>query len=204
MVGRCLMIGLVLFVISIAIGCGGAQSRLGQPGIASDAGQAAMTKYDSNGDGAIDGSELDKVPALKTTLKRVDKNSDGKVTPDEIDERIAAWKKSQVALTRVMAQVRQNGRPLADAHVTLVPESFLGEAIKPAQGTTDSTGAAHLRISSDPDEAGVHLGYYRIEVSKKGPDGKEIVSPQYNTETILGVEITPDDATSDRLMVDIK
>src|SRR5690606_16850848 len=98
----------------------------------------------------------------------------------------------------------QNGRPLSDATVTLVPEAFLGDSVKPAQGVTDSTGTAHLRISDDPDEAGVHLGYFRVEVSKKGPDGKELIPERFNAHTEVGAEVTPDDAGSDRITVDIK
>ncbi len=61
----------------------------------------------------------------------------------------------------------------------------------------------HLAISSSPDEAGVHLGFFRIQVSKKKADGTETIAARYNTETELGVEITPEDPNSDRLTVDL-
>lgn len=189
--------------ILACVGCSNAPSRLDPPGIPEDAGQAAVTKYDANGDGLIGGDELAKVPALKATLKRVDANGDGLVSAEEINERIAAWQKSRVALTRVAATVRRDGQPLSGAVVTLVPESFLGDAVKAAKGTTDGSGNVHLEISSDPDERGVHLGYYRVEVTLAGADGKEQIPARFNTETEQGTEITRDDPTSDHLVVNL-
>jgi hypothetical protein len=194
---------MALIAVAACCGCSGRQSRLAAPGIDRNAGQAAITKYDANGDGALSGDELNKVPAFKASLKRLDSNGDGKVSPDEIAERVAAWRRSQLAITRVVANIRQNQRPLADAQVTLVPEDFLGPAVMPAQGSTDASGSAHLRISASPDEAGVHLGFYRVQVSKKTPDGKEMIPARYNTETELGVEITPDDPNADRITFDV-
>jgi hypothetical protein len=194
----------VAFLALVAlVGCSGRPGRLGQPEFSADAGEQAVSKYDANGDGSIGGEELEKVPAFKATLKRVDTNSDGQISPEEVNARIAAWRKSQVALTRVAANVRMGGRPLPDATVKLVPENFLGDAVKPAQGTTDASGSAHLQISPDPDESGVHLGYYRIEVTKSGADGKEQIPARYNAETELGTEITRDDPNSDRLTLDL-
>lgn len=186
-----------------ALGCSGKPGRLEPPAIPSDAGQQAVTKYDANGNGAIDGDELGKVPALKASLKRVDANGDGQVTPEEITARIDAWRKSRVALTRVTATVRRDGRPLSDAVVTLAPESFLGDAVKAARGTTDNSGSTHLEISRSPDESGVQLGFYRIEVSKQGADGQEQIPARYNAETELGVEVTRDDPSSERITVDL-
>src|SRR5690606_15510952 len=89
--------------------------------------------------------------------------------------------------------VMQSGKPVANAEVTFVPESFLGPGIKQAQATTDSDGGAHMKISDDPDESGVHLGYYRVEVSKKQPRGKETLPASNNSKTKHGVEVAPDD-----------
>lgn len=181
-------------VLIVAGGCSGRPGRLLPPGIPAEAGQEAVTKYDANGNGAIDGDELSKVPALKATLKRVDKNGDGEVSAEEITERIAAWQKSKLAITRSIVTLRRDGRPLANATVTIVPESFLGPSVKAANGTTDATGSASLQISSNPDERGVHLGYYRVEVTKPGSDGKEQLPARFNSETELGTEIIGDAA----------
>lgn len=202
-IARRLILSLVGISIAAGGGCTGKPSRLAAPTIDRNAGQAALSKYDQNADGSLSGDELKKVPAIYAALKRIDSNSDGQVSADEISSRIAVWQNSGIAITKVVAYVRHNQRPLAGAQVTLVPEEFLGTAVKPAGGTTDQSGAAPLRISASPDEAGVHLGFYRIEVSKKDANGKEIIPARFNTETNLGVEISSDDPASDRISIDL-
>lgn len=191
-------------LVMCCLGCSGAQSRLAQPGIDSRAATAAIERYDSDGDGMIGGEELAKVPSFKAAMKRIDKDGDGKVSAAELEDRLAVWLNSQLALTRVVAVVRQNGRPLADAEVTFVPESFLGSEVKSAKGITDASGTAYVKISDHPDERGVHLGFYRVEVSKKKPDGTEALPARYNTNTEIGVEVAPDDAEIGRLIIDMR
>ena len=192
---------LFLSVILLA-GCNRGPTPLRVPRIDA-AGAAAIEQFDSDHDGALSGAELNKVPAIKTNLKRADTNGDGKVTPEEIDARIAAWHKSGLAVTKIFATVRQSKQPLEGALVTMVPESFLGPNIKPATGTTDATGMTFLTISAKPEEAGMHLGYYRIEVSKKRPDGTETIPDRYNKNTDLGAEITAEDNSAERIALDI-
>lgn len=189
--------------LPVIAGCLGSQPRLNAPKIASDAAEAAVAKYDANSDGAIAGDELNKVPALKASLKRVDKNKDGKVTADEISERIASWQKSGIGLTRAVAWVRQSGQPVSDVEVTFVPEEFLGSNFKSASGTTDSGGSTHLSISAKPDERGIQLGYFRVQLSKKDRDGKETLPARFNTESEFGAEIAPDDPDLARITFDI-
>lgn len=197
--GTALLVGML-----VVGGCAHGPAALVPPHIARNASSAAIEKYDTDHDGAIGGAEIAKVPALKVTLKRVDANGDGKITSDEIDARIAAWQKSGIALARTQAVVRQNGQPLADAQVTLVPESFLGENIQAASGHTDSRGMTFLSVPNPkPGEAGVHLGYYRIEVSKKKPDGSESIPAKFNKETELGAEVTTEDTSAERISVDL-
>jgi hypothetical protein len=184
-------------------GCPSSPSRLSAPTIAGDAAAAAIKKCDANGDGAIGGDELNKAPSIKAAVKRIDANNDGKVTADEIDERIAVWKKSGIAITRAVAWVRQGGRPLADVDVTFIPEDFLGPNLKPVVSKTDTSGAAYLQISGKPEERGIALGFYRVELSKKGADGKDTIPARYNSETTLGAEITPDDPNLARITFDI-
>lgn len=198
-----LRITLLLLVLTFTFGCSNSPPRLVGPKIDSGAAAAAVAKYDANGDGAIAGDELSKVPALKASLKRVDTNGDGKVSAEEIDARIAAWQKSGIGLTRPIAWVRQGGRPVPDVEVTFVPEDFLGPNIKPAHGGTDANGSAYVQISNDPDGRGAALGYYRVQLSKKGPDGKEMLPPNCNTETEFGVEVTSEDPGLARLNFDI-
>jgi hypothetical protein len=149
--------------------------------------------------GAIEGEELDKVPALKTTLKRVDKDGDGKVTAEEIQQRVESWRASKTALMRFVVTVERNGQPIEGATVTFIPESFLGESLKTAKGVTRGSGSAAIEISRDPDESGIQLGYYRIEVTKPDASGKESIPARFNTETELGAEICRDDPNADML-----
>lgn len=192
-----------LLALSASAGCSGRPSRLAPPVIPDDAGQQAVAKYDASGDGAINGDELAKAPALKAAVKRIDANGDGNVTAEEINARVAVWKNSRVAITRVAVKVRRDGLPLAGATVKLVPDEFLGPAVKPAQAVTDASGTAHLKISDDPAERGVNLGFYRVEVTRPDASGKETIPARYNTATELGTEITRDDPNADRLAIDL-
>jgi len=190
---------LSLLTLLAAVGCSGKPGRLDPPSIPDDAGQQAVATYDSNGNGTIEGDELAKVPALKATVKRVDSNGDGAVSAEEIDARINAWRKSRVAITRGDAKVIRDGQAVAGAVVKLIPEPFLGPNLKVAQGMTGPDGACFIEIARNPDESGVHLGYYRIEVTQPGPDGKERIPARYNAETELGTEITSDEPASLKL-----
>lgn len=196
-------VGTAVALLLVINGCSGKPGRVAAPTIPNDAGEQAVAKYDANGNGAIDGDELVKVPALKVTLKRVDKNGDGKVTADEINERVAAWRRGGAGIMRVAVKVTRDGNPLSGAIVKLVPESFLGSAIKIAQATTRSNGTGFLEISRDPSEAGVQLGYYRIEVSLPGPDGQEQIPARFNVQTEYGAEVTLDDPTADQITLNI-
>lgn len=57
-----------------------------------ETGQAAIAKYDANGNARLDGTEIDKCPALKHAVKevrdKIDSNGDGMLTADEITARI--------------------------------------------------------------------------------------------------------------------
>lgn len=196
-------VGTAVALLLVINGCSGKPGRVAAPTIPNDAGEQAVAKYDTNGNGAIDGDELVKVPALKVTLKRVDKNGDGKVTAEEINERVAAWRRGGAGIMRVAVKVTRDGNPLSGATVKLVPESFLGSAIKMAQATTRSNGTGFLEISRDPTEAGVQLGYYRIEVSLPGPDGQEQIPARFNVQTEYGAEVTLDDPTADQITLNI-
>lgn len=190
---------LILSASITIVGCSGKPGRLDPPSIPDDAGQRAVTAYDANGNGTVEGDELAKVPALKTALKRVDANNDGQVSAEEINERINAWRKSRVAITRGDATVTLDGRPVSGAVVKLIPEPFLGPALKAAQGTTGPDGSCFLEIARNPDESGVQLGYYRIEITQPDADGKERIPARYNVQTELGAEITNGEPASLKL-----
>jgi hypothetical protein len=168
-----------------------------QPEIdASSAGSQAIEMYDTNGDGKVAGDELEKAPGLKSAIKRLDKDGDGAVNAEEVAERIETWQAGKTALMSIQFTVVLNGQPLEDATVTFEPETFLGEEIKKAVGTTDSfgTGAPSVPLELRPTKdtpAGIAYGLYLVKISKV-VDGKESVPAKYNEQTTLGQEVMHD------------
>ena len=87
--------------------------------------------------------------------------------------------------------ITQAGQPLAGAAVTLTPEPCLAGEIKPAAGTTGTTGVAAPKIDGS-EFPGVSPGMYRVAVSKKDEQGRETLDGKFNSATTLGVEVAPD------------
>ena len=127
---------------------------------------------------------------IAAPLKKIDKNNDGKLSPDEIAERLAYFQQSGMQLN-VVADIYLDGRPLGGATVTLVPEKFMGPATKPATATTDEEGMGQFRIEGSGDP--IAPGYYRVKVSKN-VGGRETVPAKFNEQTTLGQEIVPEGA----------
>jgi hypothetical protein len=173
-------------------GCSSSPTRVKPPAIdPRQAAQQALAEYDTNGNGFIDGDELKKSPALMSALKDIDKNGDGKISAEEITQRIEAWQASKLGIKVLQCKVLLDGAPLAGATVNLVPEKFLGPNVLPATGTTNEQGFVNLSIAaSDPSPAkrGVHIGLYRIEISKQS-NGKEMLPAKYNVNSELGQEV---------------
>lgn len=175
----------MLLVFSGLSGCGSS----GPPRIVPDlpdasAADKAMELYDTNRDGFLDAKELEKAPGLKAALKQ----KDGKISKEEIAERIKGWADSHFGRVRVPCRVTHNGIPLGGAKVTFVPETFLGGTLQPGSGTTSVTGDVNVSCASGADSPvpGLSLGFYRVEITKAG----ENIPAKYNTETTLGAEVT--------------
>lgn len=149
----------------------------------------AMVEYDTNKDGFLDAKELDACPAFRSAMKRMDRNSDGKLSSDEVLERIAFV--SRYTPLSLAVLVILDGTVLPGATVTLVPEKFMGTACKPFTVTTESGGIGLFK-HVDGKQGLVPLGYYRVEVSKKNATGQELIPEKYNTKTTLGQEVAPD------------
>ena len=172
-------------------GCRRGPVRIYPPVInASVAAAKAIEQYDTNGDGKLDRAELDACPALKSAFRRIGAAGDEAITAARIAARIRQWQDSRAGRLSLNGIVLRNGRPLADAQVRFVPEKFLGDKMKIASGTTDSSGVAVLSIpTSGPDDPpGIPPGFYRVEITAPG-DG---VPAKYNTESVLGLEVAVD------------
>jgi hypothetical protein len=186
-----------LFLAS-TVSCQRGPAAVKQPSInASSAGKLAMEQYDTNGDGKVAGDELEKAPSLKAALPRLDKDGDNAVTADEVAARVNAWKEMKTAMTGVPCKVTLDGQPLVEATVTLEPEAFLGDEVKTASATTNAFGQAGPTIPKEqrPDPTlpgGAHFGLYKVRISKIA-NGKETIPPRYNTQTVLGLEVSYDE-----------
>ena len=176
-----------LVLLSISA-CSGPRVKLPKLSPA-QAGRRAVKQYDADGNGAISEDELDNCPGLKVAMVSVDSDGDGRLVAEEITDRLEAQRATGVALASINCFVQLNGKPLAGASVRFVPEEFLGEGIKVASGTTGLGGTATMSIAGQ-EFPGVHCGFYRVEISKLNANGKETVSAKYNSETILGQEVS--------------
>jgi hypothetical protein len=191
-------------------GCGGGASRVHPVKIdASAAATGAMELYDKNADGALDDDELSAVPGIKKYLSHYDRDSDGKVSRDEIAARLESWGNQKLALFSAPLAIRLDGRPLGDAEITLVPESYLGPNVKPATGITMDNGLANLshadedlpKSSNGRPIPGVFAGTYKVQVTHAG----RRIPAKYNTATVLGEEVAHDINQDDNpIIIDLK
>lgn len=181
----------------LLVGCSGGPNSVQLPSFdPGDAGDRAMAKYDTDGDGFVAGEELENAPGLSAALKNLDTNTDGKVSAEEVAERIRTWQASQIGLMSFSCDVLLDGRPLESGTVTYDPEEFLGGAVQQAVGEI-ATGTAYPLIPKEkrptPDTPpGIQAGIYKVRISRI-ENGKETIPAKYNTETTLGHEVSRDD-----------
>jgi hypothetical protein len=175
----------ILFVL--ATGCAGPNAPLTAPEYDPDAmADAALKQFDGNGNGTIEGVELNACPALKAAMPAIDKNKDKAISRDELVERFRSYKEAGVGAVSVSCTVRLNGQPLEGATVTFVPEDCMKGTVKGGSGATDAEGVA--QVKGEGGLPGLPLGLYRVTVSKSS-GGSEQIPARYNAQTTLGAEI---------------
>lgn len=156
------------------------------------AGVKAMEMYDTNKDGKISGEELDKCPAIKAALSRIDPTGQNIVTADAIDARVQKWIESKLACRPYNCMITHNGQPFAGATVTFIPEKFLGDKVPKATGKTGKDGRVSISLhkASPTDPQGVGPGFYRIVITKEGVS----IPDKYSTEAgaVFGDEVARD------------
>jgi hypothetical protein len=153
----------------------------------------AMELFDADKDGKISGAELDKAPGVKAALDVMNTDSEKGVTKQDIAKRIQSWMDSKVGRMTIACTVLRNGQPLSGATVKFVPEKFLDKIMpEVAVGITSESGMAMISLPTsrgpDGDPPGIHLGMYRVEITKEGED----IPAKYNSETVLGQEASID------------
>lgn len=193
-----------LFAAACCAGCGNSEGVTVPAYSPGSSASQALTLFDENKNGSLEGSELINCPGLQSALPRVDQNGDGKLTSSEISARIGYYKAQAVGLTSVQCVVLRNGQPVPNAKVTFVPEEFMKKTLQPATGTTDSSGRTGMKREG-LDFPGIQVGMYRVQVSLPNEAGEESLPPQYNEQTILGAEVASDVPDLERgLVFDLK
>lgn len=176
----------------VAGGCSGAPGRLTPPKVsANGAADEAFELYDQNQDGSLAKSELAECPGLTHAFTSYDTDGSGQLSHDEIAAGIRVWSEGKMGMTSWPFQVRFNGRPLDGAQVKLVPEPFLGGAVKSASGESGPGGHGALGMAMDdlpsnaPKRPLIQPGLYRVEITHPSTP----IPAKYNTESTLGLEV---------------
>lgn len=153
-----------------------------------------LEKYDADRGGSISQTEAVACCGLAPHFDLYDANQDGEATRDEIVARFRKWMTDDIGIMRVGCRVTLDGKPLSGGDVVLEPHPFLGEALQQAHGTTNEHGQCSLSIAPGdlPAELqrvrGVQPGLYLVRVTHPQID----VPTQFNTETIVGLEVAGD------------
>jgi hypothetical protein len=181
---------LSLVVVGLS-GCNRGPAAIPVPNIdPATASLQAIELYDKDGNGQLSPAELAACPGMLGHLGIYDTDKSGSVSQQEIEQRISQLRQSRTGLTSLRIRVRLNGKPLAHAKVKLVPETYLGEEVKAASGTTNGRGSATMDIKDEDLSAtekgliGVHYGTYKIEVTHP----TIAIPAKFNTHTTLGYE----------------
>ncbi len=191
----------------LSLGCSGGPKPVDPVDVdSSSAAAQALELYDANGDGSLDDSELGAVPGIRDAKSFYDKDGDGLVSGDEIVARLDSWNEQGLGFRQLTIFITLDGKPLDGATVKLIPEPYLGDAVKPASGKTFSDGS--VSVSVEPEDLpaalksrgknyyGVTGGTYKIELS--APSKK--IPEKFSTATTLGVEVATDTIRANHYM----
>jgi len=151
-----------------------------------------MTQYDTDGDGKIAGTELQKAPALMQALENLDTDGDRAVSAGEIKARINHWHDTGLGRMSTICTITKGDKPLEGATVTFEPEKFLGDTYVAATGTSDEHGRVSVSVPTGDqnDLPGVPPGAYLVRITHPTVE----IPARFNTETTLGQEVAVDAA----------
>lgn len=158
-----------------------------------EASREAMQLYDTDTSGAISKAEAAGCPGFLRSWQAIDKDGDGNLSQDELQQRFASWVDSPTRVVPLVCRVKLDGRPLAGAEIRFVPEPFMTAAVKEGTGVTSDKGTTmpNLQLDDAAEDlknlSGVRLGMYRVQVTH--PEKK--IPEKYNSKSILGYEVAP-------------
>ena len=188
---------LALLLLAAVVSCRYSPSGVKQPGInASSAGKLAMEEYDKNGDGKVAGDELENAPTLKAALPRLDTDGDKAVSAEEVTARIQILQKTGTGLMTFPFTVTLDGAPVTDATVTFIPDPCLGDNVKQASTKTNVYGKGSGTIAPQDLPDPTYPGGMQLGMYtvkiSKLVGGKETIPAKYNEHSILGQEVAAD------------
>ena len=176
----------ILLLGLASAGCGDkANSPVPVPSYDAQAmGKAAVSQLDKNGNGTVEGAELDACPGLKAALPNIDTNHDNKLSAEELTARFLSYRAAGAVGSSV--RVTLDGAPLIDATVTFTPEAFMCDAISEATAQTGADGTATNFTANGRTTPGLASGVYRVAVTRSGVN----IPAKFNTQTTLGCEVS--------------
>jgi hypothetical protein len=204
--------GFATTLVAVILGCGMLSGCSRSPAAAASAvdpaaaAARALELYDANKDGGVDATEAAKSPPLLVVFKSFDVDGDAKLVEREIAEQVTLMSGAGNVLATLDCTVTMNGQPLAGAVVKLRPADIYGDALLPAEATTDEHGFARPTIASEhiPDNAAgvaiVLAGLYSVEITHP----QTPVPAKYNTASELGCEVNPASRTGTAARFDLK
>ena len=180
---------LSLFALIAAAGCSPKGATVTEAPLpkydADEIAKAALSEFDRNQNGSIEGTELNACPALKGALAEFDTNGNKQLTAEEIRTRVEAYGSGSTGTVQVSCEVRLDRQPLDGATITFTPEKCMGSSLKTGVGKTDADGRCAEYLLDGKTYRGLAPGLYRIQITKDGVS----IPAKFNTQTTLGKEI---------------
>lgn len=160
----------------------------------SKAAAEAMSALDADSSGSLSAKELEAAPAIRAALQKIDADSDGTVSKEELAGRFGAYRGRNGLVMPLRYRIVMDGRPLANATVTITPEPFMGPFYTACTGTTSRDGDVSLSSKDVLEKgfAGLHPGLYRVSVVPAGAKGGEPARHADTGDAEIGQEIAQD------------
>lgn len=179
-VANCMKALVYLLAVAAATGCSRSTTQRVSTLDPSAATAKALEQYDRNTDRKLSGQELKASAALSASAARIDKNRDGSLSEDEIRVRFSSHQ-SLAGKFLFQVSVSAQGRSLAGATVTFMPEPFMGDSLQSYVGTTGENGLCSLE-GTDFKTLGIPNGFYQIR----------IIQADQGIDVVRGAEIAND------------